>query len=407
MKFYLAGQTHFGNRGCEALTRTIISTLAERFEDSSFLVPATNPEADSRQWPEMARYEAKFVQPSPLPSAIKWWNRAVRLAPQVKSLWEPSYNLSRLILRDIAECDAILMIGGDMISLDYGTGSLFIVSGFMDAAARAGYPTMLFAASISPFNDPVFERYMTRHLKRYSIITVRETESLAYLHKLGLDNAVLVADPAFRLEPEAIEMPALFNQGGGVLGFNISPVIENSWRKAGNAGDLVEESAAFLRKVLSETDLSVALIPHVDPLDGSLFNSDTSILQRIETAVGGATRVMLAGKDLNAAQLKYMIGCCRYFMGGRTHATIAAWSQGVPTISFAYSTKAYGLNKDLFGTLDFVLQTPRIARDSLWKALKELTDSENDIRSLLDERIPEWRRKARWSADVLAEHLNK
>src|SRR5687768_6147027 len=40
MKFYLAGQTNFGNRGCEALTRTVISTLSEEFEKTSFLVPA-------------------------------------------------------------------------------------------------------------------------------------------------------------------------------------------------------------------------------------------------------------------------------------------------------------------------------------------------------------------------------
>ncbi|SOD40091.1 polysaccharide pyruvyl transferase family protein [Nitrosovibrio sp. Nv4] len=406
MKFYLAGQTNFGNRGCEALTRTVISTLSEEFENTSFLVPATDPEADAKQWPQMARYGATFVSANCVPPAIKWWNRAIRLAPWIKPFWEPSYALPSYAFRDMAECDAILMIGGDTISLDYGSGSLFMASGFMDAAARAGHATMLVAASISPLKDPVFERYMARHLKRYSVITVRETESLAYLKHVGLDNAVLVADPAFALEPEAVEWVHPLTQSRAVLGFNISPVIEESWRRAGNSGNLVEESVAFLRKVLAETDLRVALIPHVDPLDDSLYNSDTSILDRIQTSLGGpSARLVLVPRSFNAAQLKYLIGRCRYFMGGRTHATIAAWSQGVPTISFAYSTKAYGLNKDLFGTLDFVLQTPRISRDSLWKAFTELTESENFIRSLLAQRIPEWKRKASLSANVLAEHL--
>jgi polysaccharide pyruvyl transferase WcaK-like protein len=356
----------------------------------------------------MSEHQATFVSPNPVPAAIKWWNRSIRLAPWIKSLWEPSYQLPASVAADVAECDVILMTGGDIISLDYGTGSLFIASGFMDAAARAGHPTMLFAASIGPFSDPVFERYMTRHLKRYSVITVRETESLVYLNKLGLDNAVLVADPAFRLKPEAIEaLPLPFDQQGGLLGFNISPLIESSWRKAGNTGDLVEEITMFLRTVLRETDLSIALIPHVDPLGDGFFNSDTVILKRIEAALGEQARVVMVRKDLNAAQLKHLIGGCRYFMGGRTHATIAAWSEGVPTISFAYSTKAYGLNKDLFGTLDFVLQTPRIARDSLWRAFTELADREHFIRSLLKERIPEWKQRASWSADVLAEYLNK
>ncbi|MDN5936427.1 MAG: polysaccharide pyruvyl transferase family protein, partial [Nitrosospira sp.] len=308
----------------------------------------------------------------------------------------------------MVDCDAILMMGGDMISLDYGPGSLFIVSGFMDAAARAGYPTMLFAASVSPFNDPVFERYMVRHLKRYAVITLRETESLTYLHHLGLDNAVLVADPAFRLEPEVVELMPPFDQPQAALGFNISPVIEESWRRAGNTGNLVEECVAFLSKVLAETNLNVGLIPHVEPLDGSLFNSDASILECILAGLGGPSpRLALVQKGFNAAQLKYLIGRCRYFMGGRTHATIAAWSQCLPTVSFAYSTKAYGLNRDLFGTLDFVLKTPQIARDSLWRAFQELRERENSIRSLLVERIPERKRKASLSADVLARHLNQ
>jgi polysaccharide pyruvyl transferase WcaK-like protein len=408
MKFYLAGQTNFGNRGCEALTRTVISSLSERFDDASFLVPATDPEADAGQWPEMATYRATFVPTNSMPPTIKWWNRAIRLAPWIKPLWEPSYELPNFVIRDIAGCDAILMIGGDTISLDYGSGSFFMAAGFMDAAARSGYVTMLVAASISPLKDPIFERYMVRHLKRYSVITVRETETLAYLHRLGLENAVLVTDPAFQLEPETVDWAWPFHQQGNVLGFNISPIIEESWRQEGNSGDLVEESVAFLKKVLAETELSVALIPHVDSLDGSPVNSDTSILDSIHTALGRSSpRVALIQRNLNAAQLKYLIGRCRYFMGGRTHATIAAWSQCIPTISFAYSTKAYGLNKDLFGTLDFVLQTPGISRESLWKMFIELTESENFIRSLLVQRIPEWKRKSLLSANVLAEHLKK
>lgn len=408
MKFYLAGQTNFGNRGCEALTRTVISTLSEQFDNCSFLVPAADCRADAKQWPEMAEHGAAFVSANRMPSVIKWWNRGIRVAPWTRRWWEPSYGLSGDAAHDMRECSAILMIGGDTISMDYGPASLFMASGFMDAAARAGHTTMLVAASITPLKDPVFERYMVRHLRRYSLITVRETESFSYLHNLGLDNAVLVADPAFLLEPEAVESMGHLPHPEFTLGFNISPLIEESWRRAGNMGDLVGEVVAFLKRVLVETSLNVALIPHVDPLDGSVSNSDTSILRRIQAGLGEpAQRVIRVEKSFNAAQLKYLIRRCRYFMGGRTHATIAAWSQGIPTISFAYSTKAYGLNKDLFGTLDFVLQTPEIARESLWKAFRELTERENFVRSLLAQRIPEWKRKASLSAKVLAEHLGE
>ncbi len=38
-----------------------------------------------------------------------------------------------------------------------------------------------------------------------------------------------------------------------------------------------------------------------------------------------------------------------------THSTIAALSSGVPTLSFAYSIKAQGINRDIFGHTDYCM----------------------------------------------------
>jgi len=43
------------------------------------------------------------------------------------------------------------------------------------------------------------------------------------------------------------------------------------------------------------------------------------------------------------------------FAGARTHSTIAALSSGVPTLSFAYSIKARGINRDLFGHTEYCM----------------------------------------------------
>jgi polysaccharide pyruvyl transferase WcaK-like protein len=53
--------------------------------------------------------------------------------------------------------------------------------------------------------------------------------------------------------------------------------------------------------------------------------------------------------NIGARQVKWVISKCRYFIGARTHATVAAFSTGVPTISIAYSKKARGINRDIFG----------------------------------------------------------
>jgi polysaccharide pyruvyl transferase WcaK-like protein len=162
------------------------------------------------------------------------------------------------------------------------------------------------------------------------------------------------------------------------------------------------EIESFLTSVLETTDFSVALIPHVDPLDGAKENSDwqymDAILRRLERF---GERILLVPRYLNAAQLKHLIGQCRFFMGARTHSTIAAWSQGVPTISIAYSTKANGLNKDLFGHLRYVLETPRVDQHTLAAGLRTLQSEEEAIKQLLGEKLPEWRVRAARTADLL------
>ncbi len=407
MKFYLAGQTNFGNRGCEALVRSISAALTETFGPSEFLVPSWNVEADGKQWPGVTDQGGRFVQALSVQPEIKWWNRLIKYLPVFKSLWEPKSRMPAFARADMEGCDAVLMIGGDIISLDYGPGSLFMWSSFMDAARRAGYPTMLYAASVGPFRDATFERFMIKHLKRYTRITVRESASLAYLSKLGLHNVTQVADPAFRLAVEPIELGKPFHHPGeGVLGFNLSPLIDASWKVAGNRGSLVTEASEFLRRVLAETGLSIALVPHVDPLDGSSYNSDSLYMRRILDELGGETeRLALVRPGLNASQLKYLIGNCRYFIGGRTHATVAGWSRGVPTTSIAYSIKAKGLNQDLFDTLDYVLETPSVSKATLWTHFSRLIEREAEIKQLLAERLPKWQENSLSSARLLAETL--
>jgi colanic acid/amylovoran biosynthesis protein len=44
-----------------------------------------------------------------------------------------------------------------------------------------------------------------------------------------------------------------------------------------------------------------------------------------------------------------------FFAGARTHATLASISTYVPTLSFAYSLKAVGINRDIFGHESYCL----------------------------------------------------
>lgn len=88
----------------------------------------------------------------------------------------------------------------------------------------------------------------------------------------------------------------------------------------------------------------MALIPHAVQ-NG---NDDRDPLKELYAAFQGSGRVCLI-KDQSASQLKSIIALCSSFIGARTHAVIAAYSSGVPTLALGYSVKAKGLAEDIFG----------------------------------------------------------
>jgi colanic acid/amylovoran biosynthesis protein len=404
---YFAGQDNFGNRGCEALIRSSVKTIRKHIPDAKFLVPTKNLKQDAAQWPDAHKQHVTFVDAEPIPGAIRWWGRARRLWRKFEGM-PPAYRVTENTRAALMRSDVLIMTGGDIISLDYGLESLYYWTRICEVAMDAGKPTVLWAGSVGPFTKmPSTEARMTLFLKRFSLITVRETASLTYLQSLGIANVELVADPAFALdfEPAPIVALGILQADRPVLGFNVSPLIRKFRDTVEHKDALDQEVAAFLIDTLRQQSLNVLLIPHVDPLDGSDDNSDSTymagILANVRSVGFGPERIDMLPRTFNTAQLKDVIRRCTYFMGARTHATVAALSQGIPTTSIAYSIKAKGINQDLFGHLRFVLDTQIVSQVTLQVHLMTLMNEADVIRSQLGKRIPEWKRQATLSAELL------
>lgn len=405
MRFYLTGHNNFGNRGCEALVRSTVHLLRQRFPGASFMVPSVHVELDRRQWPDCAASGIEFVGLPPMPAGYIHRERLVRRLPMLLRMKWPALEPDAAVRAQLSACDAVLSVGGDNISLDYGLASLFYFTGIADAALALGRPAALWGASVGPFDRlPAVEHRMAEHLRRLSLITPRESHTETYLRGIGVtDNVVLVTDPAFVMAPEPVDTSSFWPDHGvqGVLGFNVSPLIEA--RRGGSS--VRHEAAAFIEEATS-AGWGVLLVPHVAPLDGARVNNDETYLGELLQLTGSREgRVRAVPSGLNAPQLKHVISRCRCFIGARTHATIAALSTGVPTLSIAYSVKARGINRDLFGDERYVLETPQLAASTLRRGLDRLVADEGDIRSLLVERIPEWRQRAAAGVEALARLL--
>src|SRR3546814_3617105 len=92
--------------------------------------------------------------------------------------------------------------------------------------------------------------------------------------------------------------------------------------------------------------------------------------------------VTIMPSTFNASQIKGVIANLRFFIGARTHATIAGMSSTVPTISISYSIKARGINRDLFGDLPVVLDNPSLNLQPLTEKLSLLDRMSTRLNSI-------------------------
>lgn len=393
MRVYLTGQRTFGNRGCEAIVRSTITTLQDTFGNVQILVPSDDIERDSKQWPEAVNNGVQFVR-AYIPAYTRYWVHMQRFPlPFLKRAGWP-FPFPSWFREQIESVDMVIAVGGDNYSLDYRLPSLW--QGIDGLAIKLGKPIVLWGASVGPFeNEPHFVPVIRRHLSNFSQVIVRESASYIYLTEvLGLNNVRQMADPAFTLITQQVDYTEFWPRSTrGVVGLNISPLIER-YKKSNQ--NLVAETVHFIRQTVIEKGYGVLLIPHVIPLDGAEKNNDafymTNILRLCDDL---GEKVKITPSSFNASQLKYVIGRLRFFIGARTHATIAALSSGVPTVSIAYSIKARGINRDLFGDESMVLPTTELSSVRLAAALDYMVDNEETLRGKLNKILPNYQNKVR------------
>jgi colanic acid/amylovoran biosynthesis protein len=403
--FYLAGQTSFGNRGCEALVRGTVDILRECFgEGSRFLVPTVDAEADAAQWPGHERIGVEFVAAPTMPQPLRYWCSVVGRVGFLRGLEPPVPRYSAAVEADMQRADAVLMIGGDIVSLDYGAHSLYFWTKLIDRARQLGRPTFLWAASVGPFEaEARVVHAMRKHLAGYRGITVRESTSAEYLKQHYGVSAQVVGDPAFRL---AVDEPRAFlgvdhDRIAGSVGVNLSPLVEAiAASTSGSVKPLVSEIVDFLEWLAVDRGQRVTLLYHVDQAEMP-GNSDRMTLERIRTQLSGRVDCYSLPAGLNACELKWAISRMSALVAARTHATIAAFSQGVPTLSIGYSRKARALNIDLFGNDRYVIDIRKIDAAGLKAAFSGLQADAGTIQRTLVDKAGRLRVRALVSGEMI------
>ena len=200
------------------------------------------------------------------------------------------------------------------------------------------------------------------------------------LESAGLTNVRYAPDTAFILPV----VQKKYEKNKERVGINISPMILNY---AKDAKTTMENYCRLIEYIVKETNMTILFVPHVV----SENNDDRLAIKTLVNKVNISTDRYSIVDDESCQELKGEIGACDYFIGARTHATIAAYSQSIPTLVMGYSVKSAGIAQDLFGTSDhFVIPVTSLSdEDALTDAFKWLLKNKDSIKYILRKKVSE------------------
>ncbi len=375
-KYVLYAHDGSGNHGCEALARSTCELLGEKKEN--IILSSTRPKQDEKYGLDKICTVIDKTAQRPLNRKSINFFKAYLFLKLRKNFAYINYHTSR-VADLVSRGDIALSIGGDTYCYD-----------FTDVLIRthkqyrfAGLKTVFWGCSIEPklLNDPV----IAKDIKGFDLITARESISYEALKKIN-PNTVLVCDSAFLLSKKKVSFPDGFAKNGFV-GINASPLVEEC---EGEKNSIRQNYEKLIEYILNNTDFNIALIPHVvwEAVD------DRKILGDFYEKYKSSGRIYFV-EDSDCEALKGYISQCRFFIGARTHATIAAYSTCVPTLVVGYSVKARGIARDLFGTEEnYVLQAQKLANENeLTDAFKWLLSNEANIKQTLESKMPEYKNR--------------
>lgn len=382
-KIFLYAHGGSGNHGCEAIVRSTLKIL-KNIPNEKLLI-STKPEEDAaygiddlcKVLKEKSRYR-KFSK--------EFINAYVLLKMKQDYIEMDKLEYLETVKR-VNKGDIALSIGGD--NYCYADVKRYIM--LHDMFLKQGAKTVLWGCSVEP--DLLHNPEITEDMKRYSLITARESISYQALKQVN-PNTILVADPAFVLERKEIKLPEVLKDKQ-YIGINISPmIVENEMKQ----GITLANYQKLIDYILDNTDFNIALIPHViwD------FSDDRIILKQLYNRFKESNRICLI-EDCTCQHLKYIISKSNYFIGARTHSTIAAYSSGVPTLVVGYSVKAIGIAKDLFGTSEkYVIPVQKLYHeDELLKSFLWLQENAEALRYNLQTQMKEYCSKSYLAYDAL------
>lgn len=252
---------------------------------------------------------------------------------------------------DLGRLDYVLDIGaGDSFADIYPDKRFAYIMATKALAIVRGVPMILSPQTIGPFSRQPHSRAAAWACTRAEAVFARDPLSMAALKTLAPKaRAFQAVDVAFALpydaQPKSTTRPR--------IGINVSGLLFSGGYTGKNEFGIEVDYAALTRglvaALLARGDVEVLLFGHVN---SPLPNDDDGVaVEALAREFPAATKVAAFASPSAA---KSFISGLDFVVGARMHATIAAYSSGVPVVPISYSRKFEGL----FGGLGYGWMVP-------------------------------------------------
>ena len=243
---------------------------------------------------------------------------------------------------DARKLDVMLDIGaGDSFADIYADKRFAYLVATKLVPLALGVPLVLSPQTIGPFSRQPHSAIAGFICTRAAHVFTRDPISLEVTRRLApRARATQVIDVAFALP---FEVPARAPGGPVRVGINVSGLLMSADKPGGRDFGLGYDHAALVRRLIARfgamPGVEVHLVPHVFaphmPLD-----DDARACDQLAAEFPFCRR---APDFASPSEAKSCIAGLDFLTGGRMHATIAAFSAGVPVVPLSYSNKFEGL----------------------------------------------------------------
>ena len=377
----LANTTLFnGNRGCVALAISVMSIIDRIFHEAGeeykmYLTDSGVMEKGICQYKADGLQSLSFTPCEHFPMGAK---------ALVKNVLKAK-NFGTQPFRD---ADFILDIGqGDSFADIYGERRFDLIDNIHKAARLLNKPYCLLPQTIGPFKDDKICKQAVKSIEKATLVMTRDKQSLDYVHEIApaQNNVREYIDVAFYMPYKKVD----FSKDFVHVGLNISSLLWHGGYTQDNQFGLKDDYQHIVRSLidyfLSVPNVMLHLIAHVVHAERHIEN-DYAVSYDLWMEYGRNPRLVLAPLALTPIDVKGYIAGMDFFMGARMHATIGAFSAGVPVVPMAYSRKFNGLFID-------TLQYPNLAdlktasETEVLDIVKSAFSNRSELKSVIDERM--------------------